>query len=210
MTGQNQGSDRSAVAEPPEAELVARLRAGDPLACEEFVRSQMGRALAAARRFLRDEADALDAVQDAFVSFFRSLGDFKQESRLSTWFHRIVLNAALMKRRAKARRPECRIEDLLPRFQPDGHRLDPLPAWEGSVEELVQSEELRRLVREKIDLLPEDYRNVVLLRDIEQLDTAEAASALGDTPGAVKVRLHRARQALRTLLERDLLAWNKS
>ncbi len=210
MTPPNQGSDRSAVADQPEAELVARLRAGDPRACEEFVRSHMAGALATARRFLREEADAMDAVQDAFVSFFRALGEFKQESRLSTWFQRIVINAALMKRRAKARRPERRIEDLLPRFQPDGHRIDPLPAWGASVEELVHTDELRRLVREKIDLLPDEYRNVVLLRDIEQLDTAEAAATLGDTPGAVKVRLHRARQALRTLLEKDLLAWSKS
>jgi RNA polymerase sigma-70 factor (ECF subfamily) len=80
-----------------------------------------------------------------------------------------------------------------------------LPAWEASSEELAGRAEVRALVRAAIDRLPERYRTVLVLRDIEELDTEEAASVLGVTANAVKIRLHRARQALRTLLERELV-----
>jgi RNA polymerase sigma-70 factor (ECF subfamily) len=205
-------SPSASVTDPhEEAELLSRLRANDSRACEAFVRVQSGPALAVARRLLGNEADAHEAVQDAFMAFFRSLPTFRADARLSTWLHRIVVNSALMKRRSRRSRPECNIDDLLPRYHDDGHRFDPHPGgWAESAESLAQSAEVRRLVREKIDQLPEEYRNVLLLRDIEGMDTAETAAALGDSPGAVKTRLHRARQALRTLLEKDFLKWNVS
>jgi len=186
-----------------EAVLLAGLQAGDGRACEAFVRAETPKALATAKRLLRGDADAEDAVQEAFLSFFRSLGSFKGDARLATWFYRIVINACLMRRRSQGRRREVSVEELLPHFYPDGHRIDPRRAWQATTEDLVASEEIRHLVRERINQLPEDYRHVLLLRDIAELDTAEAAAALGDSPGAVKTRLHRARQALRTLLERE-------
>lgn len=193
-----------------ERELLDALRKNDPSACEHFVRTHASMAIAVARRFLRNEADSHEAVQDAFCSFFRSLKAFRGDAALATWLHRIVVNAALMKRRTRKRRPESSIDDLLPAYYEDGHRMDPRPAWRRSTGDLVADQEVLALVRRKIDELPEDYRNVILLRDIDQIDTAEAARLLGDTPGAVKTRLHRARQALRTLLERELGAWNAS
>lgn len=201
------GSGASVLAAPPdEGDLLARLKAGDDNAFEQLVRSQGGRMLAVARRFLPEE-DAHDAVQDAFVSVTRAIGKFEGNSRLSTWLHRIVVNAALMKIRTRSRRPEESLEDLLPRFMADGHMEQPAAPWRqsspGALESL-ERDETRRLVRAKIDELPESYRAVLLLRDVEERDTQETAELLGITQANAKVRLHRARQALRALLDPHL------
>ena len=126
---------------------------------------------------------------------------FRGDARLTTWLHRIVVNAGLMKLRTRRRKPEESIEDLLPRFQEDGHQLDPAVPWSDSARPEAASLEIRLLVRRNIDRLPEGYRTVLLLRDIEGYDTEEAARVLGISANAVKVRLHRARQGLRTLLD---------
>lgn len=161
----------------------------------------MGQVLRVARRFLKNEEDARDIVQEVFVSAFRSIGKFEGEARLSTWLHRITVNAALMKLRTQRRHPEEEIESLLPRFASDGHQIEESTEWSLSAEEMVQREQTRDLVRKSIDRLPGSYRVVLLMRDIEEMSTSETAEALGITPTAVKVRLHRARQALRTLLD---------
>lgn len=183
-----------------EAGLLARLRDGDDAAFEELVRRQGPLLLAVARRILRNEADARDAVQEAFVSAFRALASFEGQARLSTWLHRIAANAALMRLRARRRKPEEPIEDLLPKFLEDGHHAAHPTPW-LSAERLIGEREVRDFVRSAIDRLPESYREVLLLRDIEELDTAAVAEVLCITENLVKVRLHRARQALRTLLE---------
>jgi RNA polymerase sigma-70 factor (ECF subfamily) len=185
-----------------ERDLVSRLRRGDEGAFEHLVREHGGRLLAVARRFLREEEEARDAVQECFLSAFRAMDRFDQASRLSTWLHRIVVNACLMRLRTRRRKPEEPIEDFLPKFQADGHQVShPTPEWEGSAETLLARSETRSIVREAIDRLPDSYRAVLLLRDIEELSTEEAARSLGVTENAVKIRLHRARQALRGLLE---------
>jgi RNA polymerase sigma-70 factor (ECF subfamily) len=151
-------------------QLLARLRAREPAAFEQLVRLYSGRLLAVARRFLNNEEDARDAVQDAFLSAFRSVDRFEGSAQIATWLHRIVVNASLMKLRRRQRKPERSIEDLLPKFQADGHHVDPVVAWGPSPGELLQSEETRRQVREAIERLPENYRTVLLLRDIEGMD----------------------------------------
>jgi RNA polymerase sigma-70 factor (ECF subfamily) len=185
-------------------QLLERLRAGEEAAYEELVRSQGGRLLAVARRFLRSEEDARDAVQEAFLAAFRSIDRFEGEARISTWLHRIVVNAALMKLRTRRRKPEQSIEELLPSFLEDGHMAAPASPWRSDELDPVERRELAALMRESIESLPDSYRNVLLLRDIEGLDTEETARAMGISPGAVKTRLHRARQALRGLLEPHL------
>jgi RNA polymerase sigma-70 factor (ECF subfamily) len=185
---------------PDEHDLVRRLQAGEDAAFEELVRENAGRMLALARRMLRSEEDARDAVQEAFLQAFRGIGSFAGDARLSTWLHRIVVNACLMKLRTRSRKPEHPIEDLLPRFHEDGHRIDPGPAWRTDGPDPIESRELRTLVRASIDRLPEIHRNVLLLRDIEGFSTEETARMLDVKADTVKVRLHRARQALRTLL----------
>jgi RNA polymerase sigma-70 factor, ECF subfamily len=190
-----------AVQQRQEASLVARLREGDPVAFETLVRTYMPMMLRVARRFLKSEDDARDAVQDAFVNAFRSIGKFESNAQLSTWLHRIVVNAALMRLRTQRRHPEEDIEDYLPRFREDGHLLQPAESWTETADTILERTELAGVVRTAIDQLPYTYREVLLLRDIEELSTEEAAQTLGVTPNAVKVRLHRARQALRTLLD---------
>lgn len=191
---------RDAASAQDEASLVARLKAGDQPAFEEMVRLYGPRLLAVARRLMQNEDDALDALQDGLLSATKNIARFEGGSRLSTWLHRIVVNAALMRMRTRKRRPEASIEDLLPRFRADGHHLDPPAPWESPTARL-ESREVRLMVRAAIDQLPEAYRNVLILRDIEGLDTAATAAALGVTENAVKTRLHRARQALRALLD---------
>jgi len=184
-----------------EAKLLEALQRGENEAFEQLVRENTGRMLSVARRYLRNEEDARDAVQEAFTSAFRAIGSFEGGSRLSTWLHRIVVNACLMRLRTRRRKPEESIEDLLPDFLEDGHMADPTPGWRAPADELLESGENRLVVREAIARLPETFRTVLLLRDIEGFDTATAARELGISPGAVKTRLHRARLALRGQLE---------
>lgn len=186
------------------AGLLPGLLAGEARACERFVRETTPRALATARRYFSNEADALDALQDAYASAFRALSKFEGGSALTTWFHRIVVNACLMKLRARRRRPERALEDLLPRFKDDGHPEEFFRDWTPREESGIERDETRRIVRSCIEQLPEAYREIVLVRDIEGLDTGEAAALLGITENAVKTRLHRARQALRELLDQHL------
>lgn len=183
-----------------EAALLAALRTGEEAAFEHLVRLYGGQMLAVARRFLRCEQDAADAVQEAFVSAFRSIQSFAGNSKIATWLHRIVVNVCLMKLRSDRRRPTHSIEGLLPTFDETGHHSQRLTAWRAPSAQLELSE-LRTQVRGCIDDLPEPYRVVLLLRDIEELDTGETAKRLDISEAAVKVRLHRARQALRTLLD---------
>ncbi len=184
--------------------ILVRLRAGENQAYEKIVRTYAGQLMAVAQRILRNEADASDAVQDTFLALFKSIEGFRGNCRISTWLHRVVTNAALMKLRSKVRKPQCSVEDLLPVYYQEGHRLDPRPAWHESPDEVLLREESHRMVHEKISQLPEDSRNVILLRDIQEVSTAEAAAHLDVSEAVIKTRLHRARQALRRLLEQEL------
>ncbi len=188
-----------------ERELLAQLRAGDDDAFELVVQRYGGRMLATARRFLNNDCDAQDAVQEAFASAFRALEKFNGDAMLSTWLHRIVVNAALVQLRSKRRRGEQPLEKLLPRFDQDGEWIDDPVSWTDTTETILQRRDSREMVRRCIERLPEKYRSVLLLRDIEELDTDEAALSLAVSANTVKVRLHRARQALKTLIERELL-----
>ncbi len=187
-----------------ETALVAGLRAGESDAFSALMQRYGARLLRLARRFLGSEEDARDALQDAMVSVVRSIGSFESGSMLSTWLHRIVVNACLMRLRTKRRREELDIEEYLPRFEEDGHQTEPSQPWTESAESMLERDELRAHVRASIDQLPDTYRIVLLLRDIEEMSTEETAKILGITQNAVKIRLHRARQALRTLLDREM------
>lgn len=183
-----------------EAELLVGLRAGDNSSYELLVERYGGRLLAVARRLLRGDDEAEDVVQEAFVCAFRSLERFRGGSQLGTWLHRVTVNAALMRMRRRTSRSEVPLDDALPVVDAAAPTR-PLFAGRGiDAEQELLREETRHRVRQCIDRLPDAYRTVLILRDIEELDTREAASLLGITPNAVKIRLHRARQALTTLL----------
>ena len=183
-----------------EERLVGKLRDGNRASFEHLVRTHGGRMLAVARRITRDEEDATDAVQDAFLNAFRSIDTFEERSSLETWLHRIVVNSALMKIRTQQRRPEISIEELLPDYDSDGLRLEPETEL-VSIETVLEQGETREFVHSAINKLPANYRNLLLLRDIEEYDTRETAELLEITPGAVKTGLHRARAALKSLLD---------
>ena len=184
-----------------EVALVARMKSGDAAAFESCVRTYCGRLLLVARRMLNHEEDANDAVQDAFLSAFKGIGRFKEESQLGTWLHRIVVNAALGRLRHRQRHPEKPIEDLLPHFGEGEHQLDPPVLWKALPEASAQDRETRELVQRCVQQLPETYRIVLMLRDIEGITTEATADLLGTSVAVVKTRLHRARQALRSLLD---------
>ena len=184
-----------------EADLVAALRRGDDASYERLVREHGGAMLAVARRYLRSEDDARDAVQEALLAAFRGIASFSADAKLSTWLHRIVVNCALMRLRSRRRRPEQAIDDLLPSFDEHGAFACGVAALDApAAESVVERRQTRAIVRRCIDRLPESYRTLLMLRDIEERDTDETAELLGLTVSAVKSRLHRARQALRELL----------
>lgn len=184
-----------------EQSLLAQLRHGEAGAYELLVREQSGRMLAVARRMLGCESDANDAVQDAFVSAFKAIGSFAGESSIGTWLHRILTNVCLMRLRSRGTRLTVSIDELLPTFDHTGHHIRSVARWTAAPHELVERSEICAKVRELIDQLPDPHREVLILRDIEELDTETTADVLCISTGAVKVRLHRARQALRALLE---------
>ncbi len=180
-----------------ESSLLAGLRAGEDDAYQELLRIHGGRLLAVARRVMRNEEDARDCLQDAFLSAFRAIDRFEGKAKLGTWLHRIVVNACLMRLRSRKSKPEGLVDPQLPEFDDYGFRIGPTEVASVSADELLEREEVREQVRKGIDGLPESYRTVLVLRDIEEFNTAETAEMLGLTPGVVKVRLHRARLALR-------------
>src|SRR5688572_6276798 len=184
-----------------EGELLARLRSGDDAAYELLVRAYGGRMLAAARRILAREEDAQDAVQEAFLSAFRAIERFEGQSRIGTWLHRIAINSALMKLRRLDRRTERTVDELLPTWGEDGGFTRLPEPWTEAADGEVLRDEARDVVRSKISELPDPYRIALTLRDIEGLSNEELADTLGVTVNAAKIRVHRARQALRTLLD---------
>lgn len=185
-----------------ERHLVAGLRQRDAEACRRLVQDHTRAMLITARRLLANEEDARDAVQESFVAALTAIDSFAGRSRLSTWLHRVVVNTALMKLRSRRSRRECSIEELLPSFHEDGHHIEPQCPWSEQALQQLDRRETCTLVRDAIEHLPAKYREVILLRDIEGLSTEATSDLLATTPNAVKIRLHRARQALRTLLDR--------
>jgi RNA polymerase sigma-70 factor (ECF subfamily) len=204
MPGQSESRPMSDIADEPQREaheLLAGLRAGDDASYEALVRGHGGRMLSVALRILGNPEDARDCVQEAFLQAFKYVDRFEGRSSVGTWLHRIVVNSALQKLRSRRRHPEGSLDELMPQFDEYQCRLEPRGQGEESVETLASRKETRAAVREAIDRLPYDYRTVLLLRDLEELDTRETAKALQIEPGAVKTRLHRARAALKKLLE---------
>lgn len=181
--------------------LVDGLRQGSERHAEYLVRTHIGAMQAVARRILGGDAHADDCVQEAFLKAFRKIGGFEGRSSLKTWLHRITVNEALMKLRKLKRLDERPMDALMPEFDSSSCRVEAPWTQTATPEDILQREGTRALVTSKINELPDAYRIVLLLRDIEELDTAEVAEMLEISPGNVKVRLHRARSALKKLLE---------
>jgi RNA polymerase sigma-70 factor, ECF subfamily len=182
-------------------ELLGLVRAGNKFATERFIRLNAAWMLAVARRYLKDEGLAEDCVQESLLSALRNLDKFEQRCEVKTWLHRIVVNYCLMKLRSALRAQEQPIDHLLPEFDANGGRVETPWSQVATPDEALEQRQMSALVRTKISELPDGYRIVLLLRDIEELSTQEVAELLGLSGAAVKVRLHRARSALKKLIE---------
>jgi len=198
--GQKQLSPMAVVSNPvSEAECIRRILAGEKQLFHELIRPCERSIYFLLYSLLRNEADAEDAAQETVIKVFRNLHLFRGDSQFRTWVLSIARNEGL----GRLRKVENRREDSLDALT-DGDAGDFTPAiltsWREIPTEALERQELGAVLREAIDGLPEIYRNVVLLRDIEEMDVRETAAVLGIAEGAVKVRLHRAR----ALLQRHL------
>lgn len=186
--------------------LVARLRAGDAAALETLMETYGGRVYRVARGITGDDRDAEEVVQDVFLSVFQKIATFENRAAIGTWIFRMATNAALNKRRGKRRTMEIALADYLPTFEDDGHRSGErdylLADWSRLPDAELFSAERRALLGRALATLPERYRAVVVLRDVEELSNEETAQILGESVAAVKSCLHRARMALREQLTR--------
>lgn len=156
----------------------------------------------------RNGADAEEVVQDVFLQVVQKGAGFEGRAALGSWIYRITTNLSLNKRRGKRYELETPLDELLPRYRADGHREGDraylLADWSATPERELLAGESRRVLDAAIDRLPDHYRAVLVLKDVEQLATGDVAEIVGDTVAAVKTRLHRARMALREQLARGL------
>jgi|AntDryMetagUQ889_1029465.scaffolds.fasta_scaffold04805_2 RNA polymerase sigma-70 factor (ECF subfamily) len=171
--------------------LVARARAGDSRAFELLAERHSTPLRRVLYRITRDCEAAKDAVQEALVSAWRSIGGFEGRSRFSTWFTRIGINAAYSGMRGQ--------RELT--FDPQDGIGEQVPDWGSRPDEVFESREFLAAVDVALGELPTDYRTAVVLRDVEGYSTAEAAGMLGIEERALKSRLHRGRMALRAQLD---------
>ena len=175
-----------------DAALIARALQPDEAAFCLIMKRHNQRLHRVARAVLDDETEAEDVVQETYFHAFKHLSEFRSEARLSTWLTRITLNEALGRRRR--RRPTIDIEAVDPMPpQPDTRKLDP--------EEATAVAEIRRLLERALNDLPEPFRVVFVMRDVEEMSTEETALLLGLQPETVRTRLHRARRLLRKALQ---------
>jgi len=196
------GREHDAFSQDAEESLLRSLRNNEEPGYETLVRRFGPQVMAIAIRYLRSSEDAADCFQDTFVAVFRSIDGFQQRSSIRQWICGVTINQCLMKLRHRQRRREDSIEHMLPMFDERGDRIEAAsPRQVAAAGEQLDAEQLRQIVRDNIDKLPEDYRVIVLLRDIDGYSTGEAASILGIRSNAAKTRLHRARSALKFLLE---------
>ncbi len=185
-----------------EAKLVKRLAQRDEGALLEVLSGHRDRIYSVALRITGSVEDAEEVTQDTFVRMLDKIQQFEGRSSLGTWVYRMGMNLALMKRRSSTRRPEQSWEDPMEAFTEDGLHTAPIRKWRGSVLD-IQKEETARAVRDAVEQLPDEYRTVVVLADLEGRSRQEIAEALELSVPAVKSRLHRARLALRRMLAAD-------
>ncbi len=155
------------------------------------------RVFSLARRMLGNDADAEDVTQDVLLQVLRKGAQFRGEAQFPTWLHRVTVNAALAHRRKRSLRHEHETHEPFQMFEDGEAHAQPVRPWSVTPEEVLQDRERTRLIEDAIAQLPEQYRDVYVLADVEGLHNAEIADMLGLSLPAVKSRLHRARMMLR-------------
>jgi RNA polymerase sigma-70 factor, ECF subfamily len=185
------------VHDPPDSLLVRSARSGDAAACQELIRRYQDRIYAVAYGYVHDREDALDITQDTFLRMLEGLPRFREEANFYTWLYRIVVNRCIDWRRRRTRRPPpMSFQDMTfaEALEPVEHRAALRP------HEALETKELREQIGAAIAAVPEIYRVVVVLADLQGLSSAEIAQILRCPVNTVKTRLHRGRLAIRARL----------
>ena len=177
-----------------EAQMIAAILAGDTRQYHELIRPYERSVYKMALSFMKNESDAEDVAQEAFLKAFRKLADFRGQAKFSTWLISITLNEA----RSRLRRQSTMPMESLDQTSEEGGHISPalLRDWREVPSEALERKEIRAILIEAIGHLSPLYREVLLLRDVEEFSIEETAAALTITPGTVKVRLHRARMMM--------------
>jgi len=184
-----------------DADLVAALRREAPDAAERLVERFGDRVYRLAMRITGSREDAEEAAQDALWTAARKIGMFKGESAFGSWIYRITANAAYQKLRTRRQKSaEIAIDDVLPSLDDDGRHFEPMDDWTNRVDEQALQGELRRVLQEAIDGLPDEYRTALVMHDVEGLSNPDIAETLGISLPAVKSRVHRSRLFVRKKL----------
>jgi len=178
-------------------QLVERLQGQEAGAVEELVDRYGARIYRLARRLLNDPRDVEEVTQDVLLTIVAKIHTFRGEAAFSSWIYRIATNAAYERLRFRGSRPEVSLEPFLPLFDEEGRHVRPVLDWSDQVDDPAVAGETRAALEQALSRLPEEYRSVILLHDVEGLPNEEVAAALGLTVAAVKSRVHRARLVLR-------------
>lgn len=183
-------------------DLFSAAKSGDYQAFEEIVRRYHDKVYRLAFGMMKSDAEAEEVVQDTFLNVFRHLDSFRADAAPGSWLYRIAANSALMRLRTKRRKPLLSIEDMPPGVDGDARSIWPMGLWGETPDDKLLTKELLARIQDAIARLPEKYRLVLLMRDVEGLDNAEVADTLGLTLPTVKARLHRSRLFVRDEIER--------
>jgi RNA polymerase sigma-70 factor, ECF subfamily len=188
----------------PDAEIVRRIAAGDQHAFELLMRRYNRVLYRTARSILRDDAEAEDVLQEAYLLAYRAIGKFRGDARLSTWLIRIVANEAIARSRKRSRRAQVIRLDGDMDWDSEGAEAHMDEATSEQPERSVLRAETRHLIEKKIDELPDAFRTVFVLRALEEMTVEEAALCLGIPEATVRTRFFRARGLLREALSREI------
>ena len=181
----------------PDTEIVRRVRAGDSALFEILMRRHNQRVYRVVRAVVKDEADVEDVMKQAYINVFTHLHQFEERSKFSTWLIRIALHEAFGRRRKVQRSDSTTARIRSDVNEERGELMDTLTSPQADPERQAYAQELHRVLEAAVDTLPDTYRTVFMLRDIEGLSTSETGEGLGLGEEAVKTRLHRARAMIR-------------
>jgi RNA polymerase sigma-70 factor, ECF subfamily len=195
------------VTDTEDVALVARAKAHDDAAFEELVRRHHSQVYRLALTMTKNPRDAEEVTQEAFLTLYRKIDSFRGESKFSSWLYRVTANAALMRMRKQRAQPAALLDDLLPQFYENGKIEKPSSDWSERADRQFENKELGNKINGAMAELPEKYRTILMLRDVEGLSIDDIAQTLGQSIPAVKSILHRSRlfvrEALNTYFEGD-------
>ncbi|MCP3139193.1 RNA polymerase sigma factor [Pyxidicoccus xibeiensis] len=190
------------VAREEDRQLLARAQDGEVAAFEALVDAHRDKVYGLALRMTRSDADAAEITQDTFLSAYQHLRDFRGDAAFGSWVHRIAANHALMRLRHRRVAQAAEQELTGPEFTERGTLADyPVTDWSRDAEEKALDAELGTAIQQATDLLPQGYREVFLLKDVDGLSYEQISEVTGDSIPAIKSRLHRARLALREAID---------